>query len=49
MLYLALLRFFSKREGQIHSNFDKQMFFHLARIWRKVVLLALRTVFAVGF
>ena len=23
MLYLALLRFFSKREGQIHSNFDK--------------------------
>ena len=49
MLYLALLRFFSKREGQIHSNFDKQMFVHLARIWRKVVLLALRTVFAVGF
>ena len=25
MLYLALLRFFSKREGQIYSNFDKQM------------------------
>ena len=47
MLYLALLRFFSKRQGQIHSNIDKQMFVHLARIQHKVVLLALRTVFAV--
>ena len=49
MLYPALLRFFSKREGQIHSNFDKQMFVHLACIQLKVVLLVLRTVFAVGF
>ena len=40
---------FSKREGQIHSNFDKQMFVHLACIQHKVVLLALRTVLAVGF
>ena len=23
MLYRALLRFFAKREGKIHSNFDK--------------------------
>ena len=30
MLYRALLRFFSKREGQIHSNFDKYMLFNLA-------------------
>ena len=51
MLYLTLLRFFfSKREGQILSNFDKQTFVHLARIQhRSVVVLALRTVFAVGF
>ena len=41
--------FFSKREEQIHSNFDKQMFIHLSRIQHKVVLLALGTVFAVGF
>ena len=40
---------FSKKEGQIHSNFDKQMCVHLARIQHKVFLLALRTVFAVGF
>ena len=49
MLYPAWLRFFSKREGLIHSNFDKQMFVHLACIQLKVVLLVLRTVFAAGF
>ena len=38
------LFFFSKREGQIHSNFYKQMFVHLARIPDKVVLLAFRVV-----
>ena len=42
MLYLTLLRFFSKREGKIHSTFDKQMFVHLARMQHKVVLLALQ-------
>ena len=30
MLYRALLRFFAKREGKIHSNFDKQKLFYLA-------------------
>ena len=30
MRHLALLTFFSKREGQIQSNFDKQKFFNLA-------------------
>ena len=30
MLYRALLRFFAKREGKIHSNFDKQKLFNLA-------------------
>ena len=30
MLYRALLRFFAKREGKIHSNFDKQKVFNLA-------------------
>ena len=47
MLYRALLRFFAKREGKIHSNFDKQKLFNLAPIQHKVVLLVLRTVFAV--
>ena len=43
MLYRALLRFFEKREGKIHSNFDK-----MPHIKLKVVLLVLRTVYAVG-
>ena len=29
MLYRALLRFFEKREGKIHSNFDKYPTFTL--------------------
>ena len=49
MLYRALLRFFAKREGKIHSNFDKWMLFNLApHSAYKVVLLILRTVFAVS-
>ena len=35
----CFVEIFSKREGQMHGNFDKQMFVHLA----------LRTVLAVGF
>ena len=51
MLYRALLRFFAKsREGKIHSNFDKRkLFIIIPRIHHKVVLLILRSVFAVGF
>ena len=49
MLYFALLRFFSKREGQIHSNFDYRSSSILPRILHKVVLLVLRTVVAVRF
>ena len=30
MLYRALLRFFAKREGKIHSNFNKWKLFNLA-------------------
>ena len=30
MLYRALLKFFAKREGKIHSNFDKQKLFNLS-------------------
>ena len=30
MLYRALLRFFVKREGKIHGNFDKQKLLNLA-------------------
>ena len=40
---------FLKREGQKNSTFDKQKFFNLTRIQHKVLLLVLRTVFAVGF
>ena len=30
MLYRALLRFFAKREGKIHSNLDKKKLVNLA-------------------
>ena len=49
IIQFALLRQVSKREGQIQSKFDKQKFFILPRIQYEVVLLVLRTVFAVIF
>ena len=48
MLYFALLRLVSKREGQIQSLMNGNSLI-LFRIQHKVVLLVLRTVFAVGF
>ena len=52
MLYRALLRFFAKRDGKIHSNFEveeNRSYLILPRIQHKVILLVLRIVFAVGF
>ena len=51
MLYCALLRFFAKREGKIHSTVTliNRSYLILPHIQHKVVLLVLRTAFAVGF
>ena len=50
MLYRALLRFFAKREGTKYTvTLINRSYLILPRIQHKVVLLILRTVFAVGF
>ena len=50
MLYRTLLRFFAKKEkGKYTVTLINRSYLILPRIQHKVVLLVLRTVFAVGF
>ena len=50
MLYRALLRFFAKRlKGKYTVTLINRSYLVLPRIQLKVILLILRTVFAVGF
>ena len=49
MLYFALLRLVSKREGPKQSLMNGNSVYNLAGSCHKVVLLVMRPVFAVGF
>ena len=49
MLYLSLLRFFGKEKGKCTVTLINRCSLILPRIQHKVVLLVLRTVFAVCF